>query len=139
MPVNKSIPLICPPQSTPPVDGNPTLFNKIWWLFFHHLAKAVAKLVASNSGGGGGLVVLDKTLTANSTTIDTSTATAGNFFQVVVHEDTTGGWTQTWPAAFLGMAGFLQTTTLSTYTAALFYTPDGTTFQLVAAPVTGVS
>lgn len=88
--------------------------------------------------GGAGFVYYTKTLTANSSTLVTG-AGPGTLVVVTIFEDATGGWVQTWPAAFVGMASFVQTTTASTYTAAIFYTPDGVNFQLVAAPVTGVS
>jgi|SRR5579859_4794637 len=148
--------LICPPHNVAPVDAAPdVLFGKVWWLFFHNLAKTVVslvtlgndlaatvqKLVDAGSGGGKGtgVVLVDITLHADSTAIPV-TAAAGTIVLVIIREDGTGGWKQTWPAAFVGMLGYvdLQTTTLNTYTSALFYTADGTTFQLISAPVTGV-
>lgn len=92
---------------------------------------------APGVGSGLGVVFFEITLTADSGVLTTPGVAAGDLVLVIVHEDNLGGWRLTWPASFIGMAGFMQTTTADTYTAALFYTPDGATFQLISPPITG--
>lgn len=100
-------------------------------------AKVTPPPVPPGTSTGAGIKVIDRTLSANAVALPTPGVAPGDLVLVVIREDGAGGWKQTWPVTFIGMAGFLQTTTAQTYTAALFYTADGTSFQLIAAPITG--
>ncbi len=106
------------------------------------ISGARSRTFGGGAGTGGALtgvpfIYYEQTLTADSVAVPV-VATAGSIVAVLIFQDATGGWVLTWPAAFVGMSGFVDSTVALSYTAALFYTADGVTFQLIAAPITGV-
>jgi|SRR5579863_642228 len=109
-----------------------------WVLWLTDIVTQLNTLINdATAQGAGSIVAFSTTLTANSPAPDIPDVKPGALVIILVIEDGTGGWVQTWPAAFVGMAGFVQTTTANTYTAALFLCVNATTFLLLSPPVTG--